>query len=152
MTIFRKVLKSLKKIFGIKKKLKKIKSTSHKKFRKTSSKSKILKINLKKTLKPPKVKSPSSKDQAKKIVLGPMVGEVTHFFDRIQVCVIKITQGQIKKGDQIAIVGKEGKLLQKVLSLQIESKDVAVGRRGQLVGLKVDKPVKPGERVYLFKS
>ena len=162
MTILRKVLKSLKKIFGIKKSRKKRKATATRKVspsarrksarsRPITSQSKALKTNLKKALKSPEVKKSTTKNQDKEIILGPVLGEVTHFFDRIQVCVIKITQGQIKKGDQIVMAGKNGKFLQKVLSLQIESKDVAVGRRGQLVGLKVDNPVKPGDRVYQLK-
>ena len=77
-------------------------------------------------------------------------GEVTHFFDRIQVCVIKITRGGIQKGDRLLIEGKAGQLEQKVTSMQIESQDVNSARRGQLIGLKVNKPVKVGDRVYIL--
>jgi hypothetical protein len=35
-----------------------------------------------------------------------------------------------------------------VESLQIESEDVKVAPKGQLVGLKVIKPAKPGDKVF----
>ena len=76
------------------------------------------------------------------------LGEITHYFDRIQVCVIKITQGEIRKGQTLWIEGKTKGFKQKVASMQIESQDVALARRDQLIGLKVDKPVRPGDRVF----
>ncbi len=76
------------------------------------------------------------------------VGEITHYFDRIKVCVIKVTQGTILIGDRLTIVGPKVQFIQKVWSMQIESEDVKVAKKGQLIGLKIDKPVRVGDMVY----
>ncbi len=76
------------------------------------------------------------------------IGEITHFFARIQVVVLKMTAGSISVGDTIRIKGRGMDLLQKVGSLQIESVDVKTACKGQIVGLKVEKDVKVGSKVY----
>ena len=76
------------------------------------------------------------------------VGEITHYFERIKVCVVKLTQGTVLIGDKLTILGLKTKFVQKVWSLQIESEDVKVAKKGQLIGLKVDKLVAVGDKVY----
>ena len=76
-----------------------------------------------------------------------LVGDMTHFFSRIQVCVLKM-KGEIKVGDKILIKGKSHSFQQPVRSLQIESVDVQAARRGQLVGLKLDQPANVGDQVF----
>jgi len=76
------------------------------------------------------------------------IGEVTHFFSRIQVIVLKMNRGKLLVGDQIHITGRTTDFVQKVKSLQIESVDVKSAKKGQLVGLKVAKKAKPGDRVF----
>ncbi len=75
-------------------------------------------------------------------------GEITHYFDRIKVCVIKLTAGTVLIGDKLTIVGPKTKFVQKVWSMQIESVDVKVAKKGQLIGIKVEKPVAVGDKVY----
>ena len=79
---------------------------------------------------------------------NPPIGEVTHFFSRIGVCVIKITRGEIHVGDQIEIKGHTTHFTQKVQSLQIENSEVKTARPGQLVGLKINKKARTNDRVY----
>lgn len=76
------------------------------------------------------------------------IGEVTHFFSRIQVIVLKMNSGNLLVGDRIRISGHKTDFIQKVKSLQIESVDVKSARKGQLVGLKVGKKAKPGDQVF----
>jgi len=85
---------------------------------------------------------------AKNLPKEVCIGEITHFFSRIQVVVLKMTNGRLSVGDQIHIKGRGMDFIQKVESLQIESVDVKVARKGQLVGLKVNKAVKVGGAVY----
>jgi len=89
---------------------------------------------------------------AKKPLLDPdlaRVGEITHYFDRIKVAVVKITSGTILIGDRLTVVPAKGSgFVQKIWSMQVESKDVKVARKGQLIGIKVDKPVAAGDMVY----
>jgi hypothetical protein len=79
---------------------------------------------------------------------GVLVGEITHFFSRISVCVIKMTHQSIRIGDRLRIQGKTSHFIQPVRSLQIESNDVAMARKGQLVGLKTDQRAKEGDQVF----
>lgn len=75
------------------------------------------------------------------------VGIITHYFSRIEVVVIKITKEKLKVGDKIHISGKTTDFIQNVASLQIESVDVKSARTGQLVGLKVEKPAREGDKI-----
>jgi translation initiation factor IF-2 len=104
-----------------------------------------------KKLKETKVPKVPAVSKSKKNELDPnlvKVGEITHFFDRINVCVVKITQGTVLIGDKLTIAGPKTKYVQKVWSMQVESIDVKVAKKGQLIGLKVDKPVVVGDIVY----
>ena len=80
------------------------------------------------------------------------MGEITHFFSKIRVVVIKMTSGQIEVGNRIHIKGKSSDFIQTIKSLQIESVDVNAVSKGQLAGLKVDRRAKEGDKVYrLYK-
>jgi hypothetical protein len=93
--------------------------------------------------KAPKGKAPKEVKPA-----GVLVGEVTHYFDRIKVCVIRIDRDHIKKGDRLLIKGGKSELFQNVTSMQIENEDVPLGKKGQMIGLKVAKPVGVKDGVY----
>jgi translation elongation factor EF-1alpha len=76
------------------------------------------------------------------------VGKITHYFDKIQVAVLQVTDGPLNTGDSIR-VGEEGVgVEQKVDSMQVEHAQVSVAAVGDEVGLKVVSAVKPGEFVY----
>ena len=134
----------LKEVFWLKK------STAKKQLRRAPAKTrkpapKPAKVKPKKPAKPAKV--PKTKAPAVDPNLV-QAGKITHYFDRIKVCVVKITQGSILIGDRLTIKGPKTSFVQKVWSMQIENKDVKVARKGQLIGLKVDKPVAVGDIVY----
>ena len=78
---------------------------------------------------------------------GLPVGEVTHYFDKIKVCVVRIDFGSLKKGDRVLIRGKDCNLVQTISSMQIENEDVLAANKGQLVGLKVNRAVSVGSTV-----
>jgi len=92
----------------------------------------------------PKAKTPVAKEKP----AGVVVGEVTHYFDRIKVCVIRIDREHIKKGDRLLIKGPKGEVGQDVSSMQIENEDVTSAKKGQMIGLKVVKPVFVKDQVY----
>ncbi len=102
---------------------------------------KILKKTTKKIVLPVSKKSKEQDD-------GILVGEITHYFSKIQVVVLKITQGKIAIGDSILLKGKKNNFKQKVKSLQVESLDVKSAKKGQLVGLHVDKKTDVGDQVF----
>jgi translation initiation factor IF-2 len=147
--MLRKFVDVLKEVFWIKPSRKKAKPSRRKAGKKHSVKKKIVKKAppLKKSIKP-------AAKRAAKVAAKPIdpsltqAGDITHYFDRIKVCVVKVTKGSILIGDKLTILGPKTKFVQKVWSMQIESEDVKVAKKGQLIGLKVDKIVAVGDKVY----
>jgi translation initiation factor IF-2 len=141
MTMIRKIVDVLKEVFWIKPSRKR-----HKPARRT------LPVGRKKARKAVVKKKPKPPSKAKVLTaIDPslvQVGVITHYFDRIKVSVVKLTQGTVLIGDKLTIVGNKTKFIQKVWSMQIESEDVKVAKKGQLIGLKVDKIVAVGDKVY----
>lgn len=80
------------------------------------------------------------------------VGEITHYFQKISVVVVKVVEHPILVGDFIHIKGSSTNFTQKVDSLQVESKDVRFARKGELVGLQVVEIAKPGDKLYKIKK
>ena len=76
------------------------------------------------------------------------VGKVTHYFSKIGVAIIEITDGSIKAGDEIHIKGHTTDFKQKVHSMQIEHEKVELAEPGQSIGIKVNEPVRANDLVY----
>jgi putative protease len=78
---------------------------------------------------------------------GKLVGRVTHFYPKISVGVIELTD-ELRVGDRIRIKGATTDLEQAVESMEIEHERVEVARAGDSIGLKVVDRVRPGDKVY----
>src|SRR5712691_13057005 len=76
------------------------------------------------------------------------VGEVFHFFGKIGVAAIRLTDGGIAIGDTVQIQGPTTNLQQTVDALQIEHANVERADRGQEVGMKVRDRVRQKDFVY----
>ena len=76
------------------------------------------------------------------------VGKVTHYFPKISVAVVEVTDGSIKAGDEIHIKGHTTDFRQKVASMQVEHDKVEVAEPGMSIGMKVDEPVRDHDLVY----
>src|SRR3989475_9209131 len=76
------------------------------------------------------------------------VGEVFHFYGKIGVAAIRLTDDGIAIGDTIQIQGPSTNLEQTVETLQIEHADVSRAGPGQEVGMKVHDRVREKEFVY----
>ena len=76
------------------------------------------------------------------------VGKITHYFSKISVAVIEITDGSIKIGDEIHVKGHTSDFRQKVHSMQIEHEKVELAEPGQSIGLKMSEPVRANDLVY----
>ncbi len=59
-----------------------------------------------------------------------------------------MTKGNLAVGDNVRIQGKTTNFVQIIRSMQIESVDVRCARRGQLIGLKVERGAKVGDKLY----
>lgn len=164
MAFIRKFLKAIKKRFtksrpSPRRKKKTIKRNPRKKSGATSRKSLSKKIRQaarpqrkKRTAKRKpfrKTKTVSrAKPKPKKESLGSLVGEITHYFPKIGVCVLKMTSGRIRVNDVINIKGHTSSFAQPIRSLQIEHLDVQAAAKGDLVGLKVIRRTRVGDKVY----
>lgn len=80
------------------------------------------------------------------------IGKVTHYYDKIGVAVVEVTNHALKVGDMIKISGHDNEFNQKVDSLQVEHKQVDELGPGESGGLKIDQPAKPGDALYLVNK
>lgn len=78
---------------------------------------------------------------------GMRIGQVTHYYDRLKVAVLALTD-VIRVEDYVHIVGHKTDFHQKVTSLQINHQSVHEAQPGQDVALKVSKRVRPHDVVY----
>lgn len=76
------------------------------------------------------------------------VGKVTHYFTKIGVAIIEVTDGSIKVGDEVHIKGHTTDFRQKVNSMQIEHENVDMTEPGKSIGIKVDEAVRANDLVY----
>jgi len=76
-----------------------------------------------------------------------LVGRITHYFTRISVAVVELSD-TLRVGDEIIIKGATTNLRQKVESMQIMHEPVTEAQAGQSVGLKVVDRVREGDKVY----
>lgn len=77
-----------------------------------------------------------------------LVGKITHYFSKIGVGVIEVTDGEIGVGDKIKINHSAGSFEQVVTSMQVNHENVAKAVKGDQAGLKTDQPVKEGDQVF----
>jgi hypothetical protein len=75
------------------------------------------------------------------------VGRVTHYFNHLNVAVLRLT-GELKIGDQIHMIGHSTDFMQRVASLQVEHHVVERVKPGDDVALKVIEPVHEHDVVY----
>jgi putative protease len=76
------------------------------------------------------------------------IGLVEHFFTHISVAAIKITNGELKVGDTIHIVGAHTDFKQKIDTMEIDRNPVQVVKAGDDVGIKVKDRVREHDVVY----
>ena len=76
------------------------------------------------------------------------IGIVEHFFTNVSVAAIRITNGELKIGDTIHIVGAHTDFTQKIDSMQIDRVPVESVKVGDDVGIKVKDRVREHDVVY----
>ncbi len=79
------------------------------------------------------------------------VGEVTHYFNHLQVVAVNLTD-TLHKGDKIHILGHATDLTCTVDSMQVDHQDVAEAYPGASVGIRVCGKVHEGAQVYRIVS
>ncbi len=77
-----------------------------------------------------------------------LIGRITHYFSRLSVCAIELTDGELKMGDTIHVSGENTDFTQTVDSMQIEHQSVNQAERGSAVGVKVKKKVREHDQIF----
>ena len=76
------------------------------------------------------------------------IGRVTHYFGKIGVAAIQVTDGELRVGDTVHIVGHTSDFTQRVESMQVEHQTVDVARKGDNIGTKVSEHAREHDVVY----
>ena len=77
-----------------------------------------------------------------------LIGEITHFFGKIKVAVIKL-KGPLSVGDKIRIVGGEDTdFTQTVKSMEKDHKKIQKASSKSEIGLKLSKKAREGYKIY----
>lgn len=79
---------------------------------------------------------------------GKVIGKVTHYYDKLGVAIIDLS-GALKVSDKVKFVKGEDELEQAIESMQIERATVDSAKKGDIIGVKVDEPIKEGAVVHL---
>lgn len=80
------------------------------------------------------------------------IGTVTSYFTKIGVAAIRLTDGDLRVGDQIRIRGHTTDFTQPVQSLQVEHRPVEQAERGTEVALRVLERVRPHDQVFRLRE
>ncbi len=77
-----------------------------------------------------------------------LIGQVSHYFGKIQVAAVELTDGDLSTGDTIHIRGHTSDFIQQVESMQINQVDVAKADKGESIGIRVTEHARVGDKVY----
>jgi putative protease len=79
------------------------------------------------------------------------IGEITHFFSKIGVGVIRLTR-ELSVGYQIHVKGATTDFEQDVSSMQIDHKNIENAKQGDDIGMKFIEQVRAADKVYLVNE
>ena len=74
------------------------------------------------------------------------VGKVIHYYDKIGVAIIELGKA-LKTGDVVKFVKGDDEFEQTIDSMQIEKAVIESAKKGDVIGVKTDKPAKEGTLV-----
>jgi putative protease len=77
-----------------------------------------------------------------------LIGKVNHFFNKISVAIIEITDDEMNIGDTIHIKGHTADFNQTITSMQVEKTPTSKAKKGDQVGVKVDAHVHEHDQVF----
>ena len=81
-----------------------------------------------------------------------LVGTVTHYFGQPHVAIVEITEGELRVGDRIRVVGRTSEFAQEIESMQLDHAPVASANVGDSVGIEVAERTREHDRVYLVRG
>lgn len=75
------------------------------------------------------------------------IGTVTHYYDKIGVLVVKLTD-KIAVGDKIKVKRGDQEFEETIESMQVEHENIDKAKKGDEIAIKVGTPTKEGAIVY----
>lgn len=82
---------------------------------------------------------------------GTRAGEVTHYFNEIQVAVIRLTH-ELAVGDSVHFLGSHTDFRQTIDSMQVEHEAIDRAEAGAEVAVKVEARVRVGDSVFVLAA
>ena len=80
-----------------------------------------------------------------------LTGEIIHYFGKIGVAVIKLSES-LKKGERIRVVGGvDTDFEQDIKSMQVDHQSIEKAKKGDEIGLKLKEKAREGYKVYKSK-
>jgi len=76
-----------------------------------------------------------------------LIGRITHYFGKIGVGVIELSQ-ELNVGDTIHVVGGDRDFTQVVTSMQVEHQEIPKAKAREAIGLKLDGAAKGDDKVF----
>ena len=76
------------------------------------------------------------------------IGKVTHYFSKIGVAAIEITNDSLSVGDTIRVKGHTTDFTETVDSIQLDNQSVPKAVTGQAIGIKVKDHARQHDLVY----
>lgn len=76
------------------------------------------------------------------------IGVVTHYFGKIGVAAVSLTDGELAVGDTIRIKGHTSDFTQQVETMQVDHKPIEVARVGDSVGMNVVEHAREHDEVF----
>ena len=74
------------------------------------------------------------------------IGKITHYYDKIGVAIISLTD-TLNVGDKIKLEGGKNEFEQEVTEMEVDHKKVSSAKAGDVVGLKVKEKTREGALV-----
>ncbi len=78
-----------------------------------------------------------------------LVGVIDHWFGKIKVAGVEVTNGRLHVGDTVRVSGNTTDLVATIDSMQLEHEAVLKASVGDRVGIKVPDRVRVGDDVFL---
>ena len=77
-----------------------------------------------------------------------LIGKVTHYFGKAGVAAIQITDGELRVGDTVRILGHTSDFTQQINSMQIDRAPVELAKVGDHIGVQVVEHAREHDEVY----
>ena len=77
-----------------------------------------------------------------------LIGHISHYFGKIQVAAIELTDGDLSVGDTIHIVGHTSDFTQTIDSMQIDRVEVTHAEKSKSIGIRAVEHARVGDKVF----